>query len=115
MKGTVALAQGCYFFVTGVWPLLDIDSFQRVTGPKTDRWLVKTVGAVLAAIGAALVLAGIRDELTPSTVLLAMGNAAALACVDLVYVSKRVISPIYLLDAAAEAVLIIWWAIVILY
>ena len=37
--------QGVYFALTGIWPLLDLSSFQWVTGPKQDLWLVQTVGA----------------------------------------------------------------------
>ena len=114
MKGTVAMVQGGYFLVTGIWPLVSIGTFQMVTGPKRDLWLVKTAGVLIAAIGAALLLAGARGELTPATALLAVGSAAGLAVIDVVYVSKGVIAPVYLLDAVAEAALIIWWAVLIL-
>jgi hypothetical protein len=53
----VALVQGIYFFVTGVWPLISTNTFQMVTGPKTDLWLAKTVGIILATIGAVLIFA----------------------------------------------------------
>ena len=46
----VALAHACYYLITGVWPLLSIGTFEKVTGPKTDRWLVKTVG-ILVGVG----------------------------------------------------------------
>lgn len=107
----LAMIQGGYFLLTGVWPLFSINTFMAVTGPKTDLWLVKTVGAVLAVIGAALITAGAEEEVTPAIALLAAGSAAALAAVDVVYASRRIISRIYLADAAAEAALIICWAI----
>lgn len=44
---TVCWVQGAYYIVTGMWPLLHIDSFQVVTGPKDNLWLVKTVGLFL--------------------------------------------------------------------
>src|SRR4051794_14622821 len=31
--------QGVYYFVTGVWPLVSIETFLMVTGPKTDHLL----------------------------------------------------------------------------
>lgn len=106
---TLAVIQGIYFLLTGVWPLFSIHSFMAVTGPKTDVWLVKTVGAVLAVIGATLIVAGRGDEVTPAIALLAAASAAALAAVDVIYASRRVISSIYLADAAAEAALIACW------
>jgi hypothetical protein len=43
-------------------------------------------------------------------VLVAAGSAAALATIDVVYVAKRRISPVYLLDAIAEIALVAAWA-----
>lgn len=103
------LTQGIFYVLTGIWPILSIDSFQQVTGPKHDLWLVKTVGIILAIIGMTLITAGFRDEFIPSTVVLALGSAVALAGVDIIYVKKRIIAPIYLLDAIAEFLFIAWW------
>ncbi len=89
-------------------------TFLAVTGPKTDLWLVKTVGLVLAVIGAVLIYAQQTATVNPPVVLLAIGPAASLALVEIVYVIKKVISPIYLGDAFVEIVLIIWWLIVLL-
>jgi hypothetical protein len=106
----VALVQGIYFFVTGVWPLLSMRTFLMVTGPKTDLWLVKTVGAILAVIGAVLIIAQVNAEISASIVVLAMGSAFALAIVEIIYVARQVIPMIYLADALAELLLIAWWA-----
>jgi len=111
MDYLVALVQGLYFFISGVWPILSMRTFLKVTGPKTDLWLVKTVGLILAVIGLALVYAQINGEINTSVILLAMGSALSLAIVEFVYVAKRVISPIYLGDAAVELILIGWWII----
>jgi hypothetical protein len=105
----LALGQGVYFLLTGVWPLVSIRTFMAVTGPKTDIWLVKTVGVVVAVIGAVLVLAGWRGAVTPEILLLAVGSAGGLAAIDVWYVARRVIAPIYLLDAALEVGLIVLW------
>lgn len=104
-----AVAQGLYFLLTGVWALVGIESFQKVTGPKTDLWLVKTVGALVSVIGTILILAGLRNQITLEIFLLAAGSAIALAAIDVIYVGKRVISKIYLLDAAVELILIAVW------
>ena len=88
---------------------ISIHTFQQVTGPKTDLWLVKTIGVLIAVIGAALCLAGMRGDMPPPVVLLAVASAAGLAAVDVTYASQRVISPMYLMDALVEFVLIGWW------
>jgi hypothetical protein len=104
----VAALQGLYFLVTGVWPLVSMDTFLTVTGPKTDLWLVETVGGLVAAAGAALLVAAWRGP-SAEAVTLAVGSILALATVDVVYVSRRVIAPVYLLDALAEVVLLAGW------
>jgi hypothetical protein len=111
-EGAVRLArlQAIFYVATGVWPFVSIRSFEAVTGPKVDRWLVKTVGALVAVIGCALALASRRRQLAPEIVLVAAGSAAALATIDTVYVAKRRISPVYLLDAVAEIGLVAGWA-----
>jgi hypothetical protein len=107
----VAAVQGGYFVLTGLWPLFGINSFQAVTGPKTDLWLVYTVGCLVAAIGATLLLAAVRGRTTPEIIVLAVGSAVALAGIDVVFVLRGVISWVYLLDAIAEGALITWWVL----
>jgi hypothetical protein len=43
----VGITQGTYYAATGLWPILWMRSFEAVTGPKQDHWLVKTVGALV--------------------------------------------------------------------
>ena len=106
----LARLQAIVYIVTGIWPLVSMRTFEAVTGPKVDRWLVKTVGVLVAVIGSALALASRRRQLAPETVLVAAGSAAALATIDTIYVAKRRISPVYLLDAVAEIALVAGWA-----
>jgi hypothetical protein len=101
--------QGVYFAVTGVWPLVHMPSFLAVTGPKHDLWLVQTVGAILAVIGVTFCVAGASSVPGAAAYVLAVGSAAALMAVDTVFTAQRIISPIYLLDAAAECVLLVAW------
>lgn len=108
----LAKVQGAYFSGGGVWPLLHMRSFEAVTGPKTDRWLVQTSGALLAVIGGALLSAARARRVSPEIQGLAAGSAAALAAVDVLYVMRGRISPVYLLDALAQAALLTGWALV---
>ncbi|HEX6982704.1 MAG TPA: hypothetical protein VF181_08075 [Balneolaceae bacterium] len=107
----LTIAQGIYFFITGIWPILHIESFIAVTGPKTDIWLVKTVGMLALAIGVGLLAAGIKRQLSLPLVLIAAGSAFGFALVDIIYVWKAVIDPIYLLDAFIELILLVFWLV----
>ena len=104
-----SLVQGCYYASAGLWPLVSIDTFQMVTGPKSDLWLVRTVGLLITIIGLVLLLAWWRRTMALEIAVLATGSAAALAAIDVYYVARRFLSPIYLADALAETALIAWW------
>ncbi len=106
----VATLQGLYYIATGVWPLASMDTFLAVTGPKTDLWLVVTVGLLVGVIGVALLVAAWRG-LSPEAVTLAVGAIFALTAVDVVYVGRGVIPPVYLLDALAQVVLFVGWVL----
>ena len=111
MENFICAAQGLFYFLTGVWALVSIDTFQKVTGQKTDLWLVKTVGVLVSVIGIGLVSAGIRNNITAEIFFIALGSAVVLTAIDIYYVSRKVISKIYLLDAAVEIFLIGCWLI----
>ncbi len=105
----VWLAQAAYYLVTGVWAVVGIRSFQIISGPKTDIWLVRTVGLLVAVVGGSLGVAGWRRRITPEIIGMAISTGAALTVIDVVYTAKRRISPIYLLDACANTMLIVGW------
>lgn len=105
----VWLARAIYYLISGIWPIVEIRSFQAVTGPKVDRWLVKTVGMLVAVVGAAVRVAGARRRITPEMAMVAMGSSAGLTAIDVVYVTRGRISPVYLLDAAGELFLLAGW------
>jgi cytochrome bd-type quinol oxidase subunit 2 len=107
----IALVQGVFYLATGVWPLLDIDSFQVVTGPKVDLWLVRTVGVLVAVIGTVLLLAVQRRRITAEIAILAVGSAIGLAGIDLLYALSGRISSIYLADAVVELGLAGFWVL----
>jgi hypothetical protein len=103
------LAQGVYFLVTGLWPLISPTTFQAVTGRKRELWLVNTVGALAAVVGGVLTYAGARRRRPSEVAMLAMGTSAAFAAIDITYVLKRRISQVYLVDAAAQIGLLALW------
>jgi hypothetical protein len=105
----LARAQGIFYVVTGIWPILSMRTFECVTGPKTDRWLVKTAGALIAVIGGTLVLGARRGVIAPELRFLGGASAASLAVVDLVYALRGRISKVYLLDAAVEIAIVAAW------
>jgi hypothetical protein len=110
LRGRIAILHGVYYLVTGVWPLLSMRTFEAVTGPKADRWLVRMVGVLAAVIGGVLLRDGLgRKGGRPPDAGLAVGAALGFIAIDVVHVTRGRISRIYLLDALAEAAFVGAW------
>jgi len=112
--------QGIYYLVTGIWPLVSIETFQLVTGRKTDHlvtgneadhWLVNTVAALVIAIGLALLVAAWRGQGGFEILVLGVASGLALTAIDVNYVARGTISAIYLGDAALEFGFVIAWVV----
>jgi hypothetical protein len=101
-------AHGLANLAFGLWPLLHLRSFEAVFGPKTDRWLVRTVSGLLVVNGLTQLTTSSPGSVRQAR-RLGVGTAAVLAAIDLVYVPAGRISKMYLLDAAAELGWILAW------
>lgn len=108
---TLAQIQGWFYLISGVWPIVSPGSFQAVTGAKQDFWLAQTVGIQLAIVGAALVSAARHRRLSRELAFIALGTAAALGIMDVYCVREPRTTPAYLLDAVAEAGLVVAWVL----
>jgi hypothetical protein len=98
-----------FYVTTGLWPVVHLRSFEAVSGPKTDKWLVRTTGGLIAAVGAALLVGAFERHRSRALTVLGIGSAFALAAADVIFVGKRQIPRVYLADAAAEAAAIAAW------
>lgn len=105
----LARFQAVFYFLTGIWPIVHINSFLAATGPKTDLWLVKTVGALICVFSLMLAAAARAGSLSLPVIIAGAGPAFVLMLVDVIYVTHGSISRIYLLDAAVELALIAAW------
>ena len=65
----------------------------------------------LTVIGVVIGMAAWRHAFSHEIGVLAVGCAAGLAAIDVIYVARRVIARMYLVDAAAEAVLVVGWLV----
>lgn len=96
--------QGWFYVLTGLWPLIHMRSFERVSGPKTDKWLVYTVSLMILCSGLMFVVFNDHREM----IYLALMNAACLAAIDIIFSVRSIIRKVYLLDAVVELLFIGW-------
>lgn len=114
-KHILPFLQGLYFIITGIWPLVHIESFLYITGYKTDIWLVKTVGILILPYS---VLCFYTIGNTKRNTAIATVNiicCLGLAWVDLYYYLKGIISWVYLIDFALEMIFSAYWIFYLLY
>jgi hypothetical protein len=105
MRRRALIAMAAYYVATGAWPIVHMASFEAVTGRKVDRWLVKMVGALALANGVVLGLGARREDPSEEGIALAACSALAFTAIDVVYVTRRRIRPVYLADAVVEIAL----------
>ncbi len=109
----LAQGQGAYYFVSGAWPLIAPHSFQVVTGPKLEFWLVETIGLLLTVVGAVLFLAGRAGRVTREIAFLGIGLAAALGSIDIWCVLEPHTTRAYWIDAAVQLGLLGTWVVLL--
>lgn len=104
--------QGVYILITALWPIVNIDSFIYVTGPKTDIWLVKTVGGLLVPVGLCLLSFLFTNSDRVSAIVLGGGTALAFGIIDFYYALADVIPRVYLGDGVIEILFLIGWTVI---
>ncbi|QFZ21095.1 hypothetical protein [Saccharothrix syringae] len=106
----LATAHGLFNLVGGLWPAVSVRAFELVFGRKTDRWLQRTTGGLLAGIGWAQLRASAEGDWRQARRIGAVA-ATTLLAIDLLYVPKGRIGKVYLADAACEAAWLAAWAV----
>jgi hypothetical protein len=96
-----------YLLATGVWPIVHRRSFERVTGPKHDFWLVRVVGGLVAMTGVTLGVAAIRGRRSAETMAVVTGSAIVFGVAD-VWAGRNQ-SAIYYADLAPQAIFTTTW------
>jgi|SRR5581483_345521 len=105
----IARQHGIFNLLNGIWPLAHRRSFEALLGPKVDRWLVYAVSGLLISIGASQLW--VRDATDAQHARrIGIGAAATLAAIDVIYVARGRISPMYLIDALIESGWLTAWA-----
>ena len=104
---TIAGIHAAYYVASGAWSVAHRSSFERVSGPKRDYWLVRLVGALAVATGASLGCAVVANRRRPEVVALALGAGAAFVAADAY--AARSVSKTYLGDAALHALFLPAW------
>lgn len=99
----VVAVQGSYYLLTGVWPIVHLESFEAVTGPKDSIFLLHMVSALIIIVAITL-LVSLRNEKTVSILFLAVGTPLSFMSIELFY--RAQIRWVYFIDFAIEAIIL---------
>jgi hypothetical protein len=102
----LARLHAAYLGATSIWPLFDMRSFEAITGPKRDDWLVRTVSLIVLSIAGTL---WSSDGRSRDTRMLGAVSAATLGSVSLIAPWLARNSRVYLLDAVFEFLFAAAW------
>jgi hypothetical protein len=83
------------------------DSFEAITGPKTDFWLVRTVGGLATVCGVVLGVSVVRGRQQPEMQLLVTAQALVFVAADMFAATSQ--SRVYLGDVLGQAALLPAW------
>ena len=103
----VPLVQGAIYLVSGLWPIVHARSFEKVNGPRHDRWLVKSLGAAVTVLGASLLLGAFGRSGKRARSPLGPGTQVAMAAADTLYARGGRFRPTQLIDTAANLILFV--------
>lgn len=109
----VARIHGTYFLVGGAWPLISLDTFEAVTGPKHDDWLVRSV-ALLLVVAGIILFTQPKRYIERSAVTLAIGTSFSLGCVAMISSAGGWISSVYFLDGTMHLLFAAAWVMLVL-
>lgn len=104
---TLLLLQGSYYFLTAVWPLIHLRSFEMVTGDKKDHWLVYTLSLMILSSSLVFLFSSIYlPIISKAVVLLSVTNCLFLGFVSIYFPLKGVIRKVYLGDGLLEMLIL---------
>lgn len=110
---TLLLFEATVYAVTGLWPIIHYSSFEKITGPKADVWLVIVVGWFITICSAAM-FSSYFGNISREGLVIALGTPVILGTLDVYYVLKKEISKVYLIDAVLEFFFAVCWLFLLL-
>lgn len=93
--------QGLYYGLTGLWALVALDHFSKVTGHYGDAFEMHSIAALALILGAAFIWGALRERHLAFASWLSLGAALAVIIPELVYFDE-IKGTLFLLDLFEE-------------
>ncbi|MGV9013135.1 MAG: hypothetical protein ACOH13_11120 [Flavobacteriales bacterium] len=109
----VLYAHALYLLIGGAWPLLSLRTFEEVTGPKSDHFLVRTVALILVLV-ASILFTQRKPPVERSAVFTAMGISCILGSVALFSAAGGWVWKVYFIDGGMHLLFASAWVYLLL-
>lgn len=105
MLRLVLVFQGAYYALTGLWAIVSLESFSRVTGHSGGSFEMHSIAAMAVVVGAFLIRGALNDASRRAAGFLGLGLVLAVMIPEWVYLPKIDNPPLFWLDFALEGVI----------
>ena len=103
------LVQAVYFFLTAVWPFVDITSFLEVTGDKKEIWLIRIVSVLLLPYCLILLHLSFSEKKNFIMAIVMLLCNLGLAFTEIYYFFKGTIKWVYCVDGGLQLLFVGYW------
>ena len=99
--------QGLYYGITGIWAIVSLDSFSRITGhyDTGDAFEMHSIAALAVVLGLAFIWGAMQEKYRVFAGWILFGSAIAIIIPEIVYFSSEVKNTLFLFDLFEETVI----------
>lgn len=106
--------QGAYYALTGLWALVSLESFSRVTGHAGDPFEMHSIAAMALVLGLFFIRSAREPSLRRPAGALALGIAVAVLVPELIYLPQIGNPVLFWVDFAEETAVAVVLAAILL-
>ena len=96
--------QGLYYSLTGLWAIVSLDSFSRITNHYGDAFEMHSIAAIALVSGIFLIYGALKEQLRRPAGFLALGLVLAIIIPELIYLPKIGNPSLFWVDFVLEGV-----------
>ena len=113
-NSVLLIVQAVYYLLTGLWPLLHLNSFLSITGSGADLWRSQPINLLILCVGLVLLRGSAEKSSKPATNILSVAAAFVLLIIDLYFPFSGVVSKLYVVDGILQFSCLVLWLCVLI-
>lgn len=99
----ILIFQGLYYSITGLWAIISLDSFSKVTQHHGEAFEMHSIAGMAFVVGLFFIWSAFREELRRPAGFLVLGLVLAILIPELIYLPKIGNPTLFWVDFAEES------------